>query len=287
MGNILLVFQRAFPFIVFIILQVIAFQIIYHYNDYHQSNIINRANYISANVNQKLSSVNNFFNMPAQNESLNKENARLREEIFRLSQLVNGYRDDSLSQIKFASIPPEIRVIGGKVVSNTLSQLRNYIIVNKGSKDGIHEGMGAISQYGPVGKVISVSENFCCIMSILNKDNNVSVRNRSSKNIGQLRWKGGEIIFANLEEIPKHIKFKKGEIIETSGHSNYFPQGLPVGVVESYLEDKKSNFASVKVRLYNDFSKLNYVYLIENSKRAELRVIEDTVAKFQKLEDSE
>ena len=119
-------------------------------------------------------------------------------------------------------------------------------------------------------------------MSILNKDNNVSVRNKSTLNIGQLRWKGGDIMIAELEEIPKHIKLKKGEIIETSGYSSYYPAGLPVGVVEKYSEDSKSNFANIKVRLYNDFTNLRHVYLIENIERPEIRKLEDTIAKFQK-----
>jgi rod shape-determining protein MreC len=285
MGNIIVIFQRAFPFLVFILLQSIAFYIIFKYNDYHQANIISRSNYLAAGFNEKLTDITSFINMPVQNESLVKENARLREELYRVSKYIQSAGGDSMAEKIKLSIPATTRVVPGKVVSNTIANLRNYVIVNKGLKDGIKKDMSAISNSGPVGIVIDVTENYCCIMSILNKDANVSVRNRSTKNVGQLRWKGGDIKTALLEEIPKHIKLKKGEIIETSGYSSYYPEGIPVGTVEKYSDDSKSNFANIKVKLYSDFSKLKYVYLIENIERDEVRSIEDTIVKIQKAEN--
>jgi rod shape-determining protein MreC len=282
MGNIIVIFQRVFPFLVFILLQATAFYIISRYNDYHSSNMISRSNYLAANINEKVANVTSFINMPVQNEALAMENAKLRQELYRTSALLNAKIDDSILGLYPVQLPNSVRVVHGKIVSNTVSQLRNFLIVNKGSTDGIKKDMSVISGKGPVGVVIDVSENFCSIMSILNKDNNVSVRNKSTLNVGQLRWKGGDIMVAQLEEIPKHIKLKKGEIIETSGYSSYYPAGLPVGVVEEYSEDSESNFANIKVRLYNDFTNLRYVYLIENIERPEIRKLEDTIAKFQK-----
>lgn len=285
MGNIIVIVQRAFPFIVFILLQSLSFYFIYRFSDYHQSNMISRSNYLAASFNEKLSDMASFATMPSQNEALTKENAKLREELYRVSSLVNIKLDDSNTHRIPIEIPANINVISGKVVSNSVAHLRNFVIINKGFKDGVKKEMAAISSLGPVGIVVDVTENYCCVMSILNKDNNLSVRNRQTKNVGQLRWKGGEIGFAQLEEIPKHIKLKKGEIIETSGYSNYYPQGIPVGIVAKYEEDSKSNFALVKVKLYNDFSKLKYVYLIENIERPEIRAIEDSIVKIQKSEN--
>ena len=287
MGNIIVIFQRAFPFIVFILLQSISFYFIFRYNDYHQSNMVSRSNFLAASFNEKVSDLVSFVSMPRENEALTKENAWLREELYRVSSLVNKQLDDSNTQFISVSIPAGIHVISGKVVSNSVANLRNFVIINKGLKDGIKKEMAAISNLGPVGIVIDVTENYCCVMSILNKDNNLSVRNRATKNVGQLRWKGGDIGFAQLEEIPKHIKLKKGEVIETSGYSNYYPQGIPVGTVAKYEEDSKSNFALVKVKLYNDFSKLKYVYLIENIERPEIKAIEDSIVKIQKSETNE
>lgn len=247
--------------------------------------MISRSNYLAASFNEKLSDMASFATMPSQNEALTKENAKLREELYRVSSLVNIKLDDSNTHRIPIEIPANINVISGKVVSNSVAHLRNFVIINKGFKDGVKKEMAAISSLGPVGIVVDVTENYCCVMSILNKDNNLSVRNRQTKNVGQLRWKGGEIGFAQLEEIPKHIKLKKGEIIETSGYSNYYPQGIPVGIVAKYEEDSKSNFALVKVKLYNDFSKLKYVYLIENIERPEIRAIEDSIVKIQKSEN--
>jgi len=285
MGNIIIIFQRAFPFLVFFFLQFMSFYVIFKYNDYHQSYIISRSNYFAASFNEKISDFTDFINMPAHNESLARENARLREELYRVSKYMHVYRGDSSLDRLRLSLPATTRVVPGKVVNNTIANLRNYVIVNKGFKDGVKRDMAVISNLGPVGIVIDVTENYCCVMSILNKDANVSVRNRTTRNVGQLRWKGGDIKTALLEEIPKHIKLKKGEIIETSGFSSYYPEGIPVGTLQQYSEDSKSNFANIKIRLYNDFSNLKYVYLIENVEREEVKSIEDTIIKIQKAEN--
>jgi rod shape-determining protein MreC len=247
--------------------------------------MVSRANFLAASFNEKVSDAVSFATMPSQNEALSNENALLREQLYQVSQIVNERRDDSNTHILPLTLPLNINVISGKVVNNSVAHLRNFVIVNKGLKDGVKKEMAAITKLGPVGIVVDVTDNYCCIMSILNKDNNLSVRNRATKNVGQLRWKGGEINIAQLEEIPKHIKLKKGEVIETSGYSNYYPQGIPVGIVEKYSEDSKSNFANVKIKLYNDFSKLKYVYLIENIERPEVKALEDSIIKIQKAEN--
>ena len=44
--------------------------------------------------------------------------------------------------------------IEAEVINNSLRKRKNYITINKGSIDGIEEGMGVISNSGVVGKQI-------------------------------------------------------------------------------------------------------------------------------------
>lgn len=282
MGNIIIISQRVFPFLVFLILQFISFYFTTRYSEYHQSNLVSRSNYITAKYNEKVSDLTNFFNMSTYNEELTKENAALKQSLYNAQLLLASKSDDTAMQAHRPILGSEIIVQNAKVVSNSISHIRNFIIVNKGKNQGVIRDMSAISANGPVGIIVEVSDNYSCIMSVLNKDANVSVRVKNSNYVGQLRWKGGDVRMAALEEIPKHIKLKKGEIIETSGYSSYYPEGLPVGIVQEYKEDSKSNFANIKVKLYNDFTRLKYVYLINNNQQNEIKTLTDSVVQYQK-----
>lgn len=282
MGNIIIIFQRVFPLLVFLFFQIISFYIISCYNDFHESKMISRSNHFSARYNESITNMTDFVNMPEYNEQLIHENAQLKQALYYANQQHNIYVSDSIMNHSKPTLPLSVQITNAKVVSNTIANLRNYIIVDKGTKDGIVKDMAVISNRGPIGIVVDVSENYASIMSILNKDANTSVRVRKTQNVGQLRWKGGSIRTASLEEIPKHIKLKKGDVIETSGYSSYYPEGIPVGIVEDYQEDNKSNFANIRIALFNDFTKLKYVYLIKNVEQPEIKKIEDSIAIIQK-----
>ncbi|MFY7860832.1 MAG: rod shape-determining protein MreC, partial [Chitinophagales bacterium] len=101
-----------------------------------------------------------------------------------------------------------------------------------------------------------------------------------------LKWTGGDIRLASLDEIPRHIKLKQGDKIVTSGFSSYFPEGIPIGQVLNQKEDA-SNFANIKIQLYNDFSNLDYVYLINNTRQDEIQAIESQIIQKQSTSKNE
>lgn len=275
MGNILTILFRVFPFILFIFLEVISFYIISKYNDYYKSNIISRSNSVVGGFYKEVSEYENYFNLRNYNENLVKENAELKKQLFNTQLFLSTNNLDSGIKTHMSPVGKKFEVISAKVISNSIANARNYIIVDKGSQDGITVNMSAISENGPIGIVIDVSEHYCCLMSFINKDMIVGARVKSTQQLGQLKWIGGDVRIAKLDEMPKHIKLKKGDEIVTSGNSNSFPEGIPIGRVIEQKEDKLSNFANINVALYNDFSKLKYIYLIKHIDQEEIKALED------------
>jgi rod shape-determining protein MreC len=274
MGNIIKILLRIFPFLFFIFLEIIALFILFKNNGYHNAGFVNRSNYIVGNLYDNITSTKNYFGLRNVNDSLAKENAKLLQELFNYSRPNPSNVKEPVSKI---DIKNTYLLTEAKVVSNTISNSRNYLIINKGSLHGVKVDMGVIGPKGPVGVVIQVSKNYACIMSFLNKDANISVRVKSSRQIGVLKWQGPDIRIASLEDIPKHVKLKKGEIIETSGFSTFYPEGIVVGKVLNQVEDNESNFAEINVNLNTDFSKLEYVYIIKNNQYKELKQMEQFI----------
>jgi rod shape-determining protein MreC len=131
--------------------------------------------------------------------------------------------------------------------------------------------MGVTSAKGIIGIVMNVSENFATIRSILHSESRVSAQ--VTGNIGSLVWGEGnkDARYVYLKDIQSHLKIKKGDKVITSEFS-LFPQGTPIGYVE---EDRdKVGELDIKVKLYTDFSTLQYVYVINNVLSAEQIALE-------------
>jgi rod shape-determining protein MreC len=127
------------------------------------------------------------------------------------------------------------------------------------------------NQEGVVGRVKSVSDNYAVVISLLNTGLLVSSKIKSSDVFGSIQWNGNSTQEAKLLYIPRHVQAQEGDTVITSGFNAVFPEGILIGVISKVEPDKQnSNYLDILVRLNTDFSKVNYVYLVENTKILEL-----------------
>jgi rod shape-determining protein MreC len=62
-----------------------------------------------------------------------------------------------------------------------------------------------------------------------------------------------------------------GDSVITSGFNAVFPEGILIGTISKVEPDRKDpNYLDLTIKLSIDFSKLNYVYLVENTRFKEL-----------------
>ena len=67
---------------------------------------------------------------------------------------------------------------------------------------------------------------------------------------------------AQILEVQKNVDINIGDKVVTSGFSDIYPSGLPVGAVEGVYEDRSSFQKIVNVTLPNDMSSFQYVFVI-------------------------
>ena len=63
-------------------------------------------------------------------------------------------------------------------------------------------------------------------------------------------------------------------MVETSGHSDIFPSGIPIGKVESIGQSSDGMSQSLKVHLAVDFTTIRNVSVITNYDHAEKKKLE-------------
>jgi rod shape-determining protein MreC len=127
--------------------------------------------------------------------------------------------------------------------------------------------------------VKDVSENFCVVMSLLHSKTTISVAIKKDGSYGPLSWDGKDYAYATLNDIPTHVRLKKGDTIVTSAYSTTFPENIMVGTVESFERESGKYFFTVKVRLSTDFKKITHVYIVNNMMKEEQENLEKSSTK--------
>ena len=156
------------------------------------------------------------------------------------------------------------------VVFNTINKINNYIIIDKGRKEGIVPDMAVLSPNGVVGVVSDVSENFSTVISLLNPNSRVSAKILPVNQIGTVVWVDPDPTIAQVIDIPQHLMVTVGDTVVTSGYSDVFPKDVLIGTVIEKYDNPTNTFLTIKIRLVTDFRNLYNVYLISNLYKAEL-----------------
>lgn len=260
MRNLLIFITKYNAFFLFIIFEVAALIVYVKYNSFQKASFINSANEVTGGLYAKISEFNSYLTLKDDNDSLARENARLR------NQLKSSFYADTTSKHKVADtiFKQQYEYIVARVINNSINRSYNYITINRGSQQGIEKGMGVICNLGIVGKVLYVSPHFSVIQSLLHKDSKFSAMLADTKEIGSVEW--GDDLNPHkgvMKDVSNNAVPKVGEAVVTSGYS-LFPVGIPIGKI-SNLHTKAGGYAlNMEVTLAVDFSKLQYVDVVEN-----------------------
>jgi rod shape-determining protein MreC len=266
MLRILQFIYRLRAFLLFAFLEFLAIWMIVSNNSPQGAAFFNSSTELVGNALKKQADVVEFFSLVDANAALVEENASLKQELLRLQ-----VKPDSMSFAIDSTLKATFELKGARVVANSLRFSQNYLTLYKGAKDGIKPGMGIFNAQGVVGRVKSVSENYSIAFSVLNTNLLISAKIKSSDVFGSVQWDGGNTSEVQLLYVPRHVKASKGDTVITSGFNAVFPEGILIGKISKVEVNKADpNYLALTVKLSTDFSKLTYVYLVENTRFQEL-----------------
>lgn len=272
-------FIRNSKWLVFIFYVTLACTLLFSRNPWHHHVYLTSASAVTSAVYDATGNVTAYFNLRENNEDLNRRNASLQAEVIALREQLQRISEQRAAEKADTCAPFEVLrhygFIVAHVTNNSVMRPRNYITVNKGSRDGVRPGMGVIDQNGVVGIVNVVSEGHARLISLLNPNFRLSCRIKGNESFGSLVWDGKDPHKAVLEELPRHTRYQKGDTVITSGYSAVFPEGIPVGVVTGAKGTANDNFFTLGVRLLSDFTKLNNVQIVVNNDADELQALDE------------
>ena len=113
------------------------------------------------------------------------------------------------------------------------------IIVNKGKKDGIRQGMPVVNRLGLVGQIYSTYNQTSEVVPLLSKKFAVNALHENGQNHVIIY---GDTEFLVIPFFPASIDISLGDTFVTSGLDNVYPSGIKIGeVVDVSPEDKQFN----------------------------------------------
>ena len=261
MLNLIQFLLRYSNFLIFLILEVVAFILICTFNEYQQSAVWSGANRMAAGTNQIKTNIVEYFNLRANNTALAEENAQLKTELMLLSNNLEATRERN-NQYIYSHLDWDY--IPAKVIGLTTNKQHNYLTINKGTHDGVEVDMGVVGADGIVGIVSAVGEKYALIVPIIHTKISISSRLKSNDQIGGTAWDGRNYRFVNLTDMARHISVNKGDTVVTSGLTDVFPEGLMVGIVAETKLNTGDNYHQTIVELSTDYKALKYVQVLRN-----------------------
>jgi rod shape-determining protein MreC len=246
--------------------------IVFRNNSFQQSAYLNSSRSIAGSFYAKKENLVGFMKLSTVNDSLMRENARLRKQLG-MPVETNPLPDSSYTRVVHRdSVSQRIHYtyVPAKVINNSVDLKVNYITLDAGSKQGIKRKMAVISPNGIVGRISHVSENYSVALSFLSDRFYVSAM-VADGSVGKLSWDGGDADFGILSGISQSVRLKLGDSVFTSGYGD-FPERIFVGRAAQVLSG-----TSYKIYLSTKFRKLRYVYIITEEVNFERSTLEDSV----------
>ena len=282
MHNLLDFIKRYNYWFLFLLLETVSLILLFRFNNYQGSVWFTSANSVAARVNAIHNDMVAFINLKDVNKQLTDENIRLQVKVSQLTTALD--KITSKQTINDKIVLDSLKgytLIPAKVVSNSILKNENYIVIDKGTADGIKTEMGVVGGGGVVGIVFLTGSHYAIVMPVINTKSNISCRIRRHNYFGYLQWAGGSTLSAYLNDIPRYAKIKSGEYVETSGYSTVFPPGLFVGIVKDVANAPDGLSLQLKVNLGTNFANLCDVNVVVNENRSEIDSLRINLSNFE------
>ncbi len=198
-----------------------------------------------------------------------EENLRLRAELQKSKALNNKYAEavainDRLTKLLGLKESLSAPNLTARIIGRDPSLWFKTLIIDRGSSDGVKQGMPVVTAEGIVGQIMSLSPHYAKVLLTIDPNSAIDVIVQRTRVQGIIKGNGSGY---QLHYVLKNWKISRGDTIVTSGLGGIFPEGLQVGTVTRVTESRRGMFQKIDIQPSVDFSQLEHLIIImkENS----------------------
>ncbi len=196
-----------------------------------------------------------------QNDQYREEVDRLQAEVVRLQELELENRDlRNLLGLRERSAAGDL--LPARLIARDPSPYVRAITIDRGTEDGVHDGMTLITWRGVVGRVARAGPTSSKVLLITDANSSISGRIQSSDSrvtgIIRGRVEGGLL----MQHIPQDETLKTGETVITSELGGLVPEGLVVGQIVQVRRKDVEVFQEALIEPASDMKRLERLYVL-------------------------
>jgi rod shape-determining protein MreC len=213
-------------------------------------------------------SARDFLTTPREVTELMEQNTLLESQVTQLqTQLIEieerlGEAQVCFALLEFGRTNPQYDYTAATVIGREISPFLQYIIIDKGTQDGIRYGMPVVTQQGLVGRIDAVIANAARVKLITDSTSVVNIRLQSADIEAQLL--GSLTGDLSLDMIPLEENIEPGDVVLTSGLGGNYPPNIFIGQVLSTQRRENALFQTASVQPIVDFASINAVLVVNN-----------------------
>lgn len=219
---------------------------------------------ISARLSNISKDLSKTFSVFFKISQLKKDNERLANQLIGLqvdrSRVMELETENQLlkKELGFLDQAQKGSMVSARIIERDPTTFFDNIIVDKGSSDGIEEGMAVTFNGVLAGQVKEVYEKSSKILLISGRDSLIQVMMQENRSKGILR---GGLSGLYIENIISDTEYREGEYIITSGLGGKMRQGILVGKAGKTEAGSPGIFKNIAVEPLIDLSTLELVFI--------------------------
>ncbi|WP_208559015.1 rod shape-determining protein MreC [Marinilactibacillus kalidii] len=222
-----------------------------------------------------VNAVNDLFGSIDRLQDTFEENQRLKKEIDRIYETqaeLSVLRDENQilqEELDLQNSLTDFQTITGSVLSRNPDSWVDQIIIDRGSQDGIENGMSVMSNNGLIGRIIETnptSSKVVLLTDFEGSSNQVSAEILSEEVINGLI--SGYDVETNrliMTQITSTAEISEGEQVITSGLGGSIPRSLVIGTVSEVTMDDHGLAQRVYIEPAANFEHIRYVTIINRT----------------------
>jgi rod shape-determining protein MreC len=209
-----------------------------------------------------------------QNREYERIIAQMQVELVELREISTDY--DRLALIvDYQTRHPDQNLVTADVIARDTSSYLRWIIINRGTRDGIQNGNPVITDLGLVGRVERVTANEAWIRLANDPASAIDARLQTARASGTVF---GELQGTmRMENIPQSAEVESGDLVLTSGLGGTFPPDIVIGQVTSVTKQQAQLFQQAEVRSTVDFNNLDIVSVITSFEAVDTSVFDEAI----------
>ncbi|ALF60730.1 rod shape-determining protein MreC [Psychrobacter urativorans] len=201
-------------------------------------------------------------------EALRRENVQLKSQLMH-AQASLQQQDYILAQnvrlqgILSTTTTEQFDLNLAQVIGTDANPLKQILVLNKGTKDGVQVGQTVIDESGILGQIITVYPNTSRLMLITDEQQSVAVIVKRTGQRGIVTGKGLPTAL-RLNYVFKSSDVRVGDELISSGLGGRIPAGYRVGRIARVKDTQADNFRSIDVSPAANFIDNAYVLILQD-----------------------